>query len=359
MKIVTVIGARPQFVKAAAVSRVLRESVQEIYVHTGQHYDQNMSGIFFHELGIPEPDYNLGIGGSLHGQMTGRQIEAIEEILIRESPDSVMVYGDTNSTLAGALAAVKLHIPIIHVEAGLRSFNRKMPEEINRVLVDHISTVLFCPTDIAKNHLAREGITTGVFVVGDVMMDSLHYFSDIAKTRSNILNLLNIEPQKYILLTMHRAENVDDDETLFTVLKALNTTRERIIFPVHPRTKSKIKQLLKQDRLIISSNIVMIDPVGYLDMILLESNAKLIMTDSGGVQKEAYWFRVPCITLRDETEWIETLESGWNQLVAIQESAICNALETALPSEIHPDYYGKGDAAVQIIKHLKEMARSN
>ncbi len=339
MKIVTVVGARPQFIKAAAVSRAVqlfnkkhfassRKRIQEIWVHTGQHYDYLMDRIFFEELDIPKPDYHLGVGSGSHGRQTGMMLERIEGVLQKEKPGLVMVYGDTNSTLAGALAAAKLNIPIAHVEAGLRSFKRTMPEEINRLLTDHLSSFLFCPTQQAIRNLLKEGIGDErekvVKNVGDVMYDSILYYSKLAEKESKILKDLGLSTPNsrkerfqnvpYYLATLHRGENTDNPERLKSILKALNEIGRDtpVILPLHPRTKKmmNVYHLLPKAKW-----IKIIDPVSYLDMLTLEKNAKAILTDSGGVQKEAYWLNVPCFTLRDETEWMETIKSRWNVLV--------------------------------------------
>jgi len=329
--IVSIVGARPQFIKLAPLSKRLREEgFNEIIVHTGQHYDDNMSDLFFKELEIPEPDYNLGIGSGSHGAQTGRMLIAIEEVLLKEKPDLVIVYGDTNSTLAGALSASKLHIKLAHVEAGLRSFNRDMPEEINRIVADHLSDILFCPTETAVENLKREGITEGVYLVGDIMFDALMHFSKISETKSNILERFDLKPKGYYLATIHRAENTDNYERLKNILTALSQLDMPVIFPIHPRTKNRVKEynlefLLEKTRVI--------EPVGYLDMIKLEKNAKAILTDSGGVQKEAFWLKVPCITLRDETEWIETVRSGWNRLVGADCDKILSIVKNTGPGE--------------------------
>ena len=318
MRFVSIVGARPQFIKAAVLSRELRKLHTEILVHTGQHYDNNMSEIFFKELEIPTPDYNLNIGSGNHGEQTGAMLEGIEKILLKEKPDWCLVYGDTNSTLAGALAASKLHIKITHVEAGLRSFNRWMPEEINRVLTDHISDLLLCPTQTAVKNLEMEGITKGVHLSGDVMYDALIWAVDKAKKSSTILQDLDLTPKNYLLATVHRAENTDNPEKLKNILDAFNQINEVIIWPVHPRTRKKLQEINWQPR----NHLKLIEPVGYLDMALLESNASVIVTDSGGIQKEAYWLQVPCVTLREETEWVETVESRWNKIVGILEPKI-------------------------------------
>jgi UDP-N-acetylglucosamine 2-epimerase len=326
MKILTVVGARPQFIKLAPLSKILRENgINEIIVHTGQHYDENMNDLFFKELEIPEPDYNLGIGSGSHGEQTGRMLIEIEKIILKENPDLVIVYGDTNSTLAGALAASKLHIKLAHVEAGLRSFNKRMPEEINRVLTDHVSDILFCPTQTAVENLKNEGITNGVYLVGDLMFDALLHFSKISDMKSNILERLNIKPKEYYLATIHRAENTDNYERLKNILTAFSKLDEMVVFPIHPRTRKMINYY-GLDGLLENDNVKVIDPVGYLDMLKLEKNAKAILTDSGGVQKEAFWLKVPCITLRDETEWIETVNLGWNRLIGSNVEKILKAV---------------------------------
>jgi UDP-GlcNAc3NAcA epimerase len=323
LKVVSIVGARPQFIKAAVLSRALRQEHTEILVHTGQHYDPNMSDVFFQELDIPNPEYHLGIGSGSHGEQTGAMLSAIEEVLLKEQPDWVLVYGDTNSTLAGALAAAKLHFKVAHVEAGLRSFNRAMPEEINRVLTDHISDILFCPTQTAVDNLTAEGIRHGVQRVGDVMYDALIWAVERAAGTSTILPRLGLLPQGFLLATVHRAENTDDPERMAGILAAFNEVDELLLWPVHPRTRKILVGLHWQP----GSHVRLIDPVGYLDMARLESSARLILTDSGGVQKEAMWLGVPCITLRDETEWVETVRSGWNTLAGANTPAILGALQ--------------------------------
>lgn len=353
MKVATIIGARPQFIKAAVVSRAFREhpkNIQDIIVHTGQHYDTNMSDVFFDELDIPYPDYNLGIGGGTHGQNTGRMIEMIEEVIIQEKPDLLIVYGDTDSTLAGALAAVKLHVTVAHVEAGLRSFNRRMPEEINRVLVDHASDLLFTPTSTAIKNLESEGISRETIChVGDVMYDAALYYSKKAENKSRIFNKLELESKKYVLATVHRAENTDSVDKLRGIFDGLGSLDMPVILPLHPRTA----KALYSHRLTLPKNIMAIDPVGYLDMVMLEKHAFIIATDSGGVQKEAYFHRVPCVTLRDETEWIELVDAGWNVLVGCSKDAINCAIISAKDINLDcPDAYGLGDAGWSIVKNL-------
>jgi UDP-N-acetylglucosamine 2-epimerase len=386
MKLVTIVGARPQFIKAAAVSRAIqsynrqgsplnlygsREKIKEIWVHTGQHYDFLMDRVFFEELELPRPRYHLGVGSGSHGRQTGMMLERIEAVLLREKPDGTLVYGDTNSTLAGALASAKLNIPLAHVEAGLRSYNRIMPEEINRLLTDHLSTLLFCPTPQAVTNLRLEGIKGGksrlVKNVGDVMYDSILYFSELAERRSTILNDLNLvnpndrsNPQsafripKYYLATLHRAENTDDPQKLKSILRVLNEIAKTtpVILPLHLRTK----RVLQVYRLRAEGQRVrLIDPVSYLDMLRLEKNAEAILTDSGGIQKEAYWFKVPCITLREETEWVETVRQGWNRLVGSNKEKIVEALihfNGEKPARIQPQLFGNGKAAQRIVQTL-------
>lgn len=327
MKIATVIGARPQFIKAAPVSRALRSvnhgaEIKEVLIHTGQHYDANMSQVFFDDLGLPVPNYNLGIGSGSHGWQTGEMLAAVEAILVKEAPDCLLIYGDTNSTLAGALAAAKLHIPVAHVEAGLRSFNRRMPEEVNRVVTDQLSDLLFVPTNTAAANLVAEGITRGVHLVGDVMEDAMAEHLVIAETRSRILRELELSPNNYLLVTVHRAENTDSRERLNEICAALADLSADwpIVWPVHPRTRKYL------DSRSFSTKIVLLEPVGYLDMLILEQNAAAILTDSGGVQKEARWLEVPCITLRSETEWLETLHGGWNRLAGADARGILKAM---------------------------------
>ena len=352
MKIATIIGARPQFIKASMVSKEISKhnSIKEIIIHTGQHFDKNMSHVFFEEMGIPAPNYNLNIHSLSHGAMTGRQIEEIEKLLIKENPDWVMAYGDTNSTLAGVLAAVKLHIPIIHIEAGLRSFNRKMPEEINRIICDQISNLLLCPSKTAVVNLNNEGITVGVHNVGDVMYDASLHFSQVSENKSHILNHLDLEPQKYILATIHRSENTDFRNRLENIFSAFSKAPFPVVIPMHPRTKKKLIEF----NIPLNGQIKPIDPIGYLDMIMLEKNAEKIATDSGGIQKEAYFFGVPCITLRDETEWIELVNCRANILVGSSRKKISEALNTKIKFEVD-EIYGDGYSAKKIIKIIKEQ----
>ena len=352
-KIITVIGARPQFVKASVVSRELRKKFNEIIVHTGQHYDKNMSDIFFEQLNIPKPDYNLGIGGGTHAYQTGNMMIEIEKILIDEKPDYVLVYGDTNSTLAAALAASKLLIPVIHIEAGLRSFNMKMPEEQNRVLTDHIAKILFASTDEAVNNLANEGIRENVYNVGDVMCDSVLYFSKLIEDNFK-LELIPLyekkELNKWYLTTIHRAENTEDDKKLREILKALNELDEIVIFPVHPRIRKMI-DVLKEEN--VYDNIYFIEPVDYLTMLYLTKNSKKVITDSGGLQKECYILDVPCITVRDQTEWVETLKNGYNILAKPNYEDLINKINDAkITDDNKINYYGDGNASKLIVEKI-------
>ncbi len=341
MKILTVIGARPQFIKAAAVSNLLRQQHEEILVHTGQHYDENMSKVFFDELRIPKPDYNLGVGSGGHGRQTGEMLIHLEDIYLKEKPDLILVYGDTNSTLAGALCGSKLLIPVAHVEAGLRSFNMKMPEEQNRILTDHVSSLLFVPTSSAIENLKNQGITDKVYQVGDVMYDAILHFKDLAEKKSNFSKITG----DYILTTIHRAENTDDIKRLKNIIEALNECDKKVILPIHPRTRKYISDY----GLNFSENVKVIEPVGYLDMICLEMHAEKIVTDSGGVQKEAFFMKKPCITMRDETEWIETVNNGWNKIVGTDKNRIIDAIVNFLPNQEQENIFGEGRAAMQIL----------
>ena len=356
MKIVTIIGARPQFIKAAVVSRVFAscDEMEEVIVHTGQHFDTNMSEVFFEEMSIPKPHYNLNINGLGHGAMTGQMLEKIEEVLLQEKPDWVLVYGDTNSTLAGALAAKKLHIRVAHVEAGLRSFNMEMPEEINRILTDRISDILFCPTDTAIENLKREGFDNmdcRIVKNGDVMQDAALFYSDKAKQPEMQI------PEHFVLCTVHRAENTDDPDRLTGIFGALENISETlpVVLPLHPRTRGKLIALNYD---FSNSKICFIDPVGYLEMVWLLNNCKMVMTDSGGLQKEAYFFRKYCVTMRDETEWIELVENGFNLLAGSDCDRILKCvgeLRLKDPAGFESCLYGKGDAGEKILKILKAV----
>jgi len=356
MKIVTIIGARPQFIKMAPVSKELRKHFNEVIIHTGQHYDYEMSKIFFEQLNIPKPDYYLGVGSGPHGYQTGEMIKRIEKVLIKEKPNLVLVYGDTNSTLAGALAAVKLHIKVAHVEAGLRSFDKKMPEEINRVIADHISDLLFCPTKTAVKNLRNEGIKNGVYLTGDVMFDALLTNIKIAEQKSKILEKLGLKLKNYYLATVHRAENTDNRKNLENIINAFIESEELIVFPAHPRTIKFLKIYKLLNKIENADNIFLIKPVSYLDMLMLEKNAKKIITDSGGVQKEAYFLKVPCITLRNRTEWIETVEDGWNILVGANRERIIKAIKEFEPQGKTYFYrFGNGKASKKISKIIAEI----
>lgn len=364
MKILSVVGARPQFIKAGIISRKLREKgVREIILHTGQHYDFNMSEIFFKELGIPDAHYFLGVGSGNHGEQTGKMLAGIEKVLLNEKPEVVIVYGDTNSTLAGALAASKLHIKVAHVEAGLRSFNKLMPEEINRVLTDHISDILFVPTVAAEKNLEKEGITKGVYKVGDVMLDvALEANGKI--DGNEVLNKFNLRPKEFLLVTLHRAENVDDFEKMEGIINALIEISDsiKIFFPVHPRTRKKLEDFELIEGLTGSERIIISAPVSYFEMISLEKNANIIITDSGGVQKEGYFFGTPCIVARSETEWVELTDIGFNAVCGCQKSRIISTffrfLENAgknivnRGSGFNLELYGSGNASERILEVL-------
>ena len=383
MKIATIIGARPQFIKASTISRAIARhnarissdqqlidnssQITETIIHTGQHFDDNMSQVFFDELEIPRPDYHLGISGGGHGSMTGAMLEKLEPLLEEIKPDWVLVYGDTNSTLAGALAAAKLHIPVAHVEAGLRSYNRRMPEEINRIVADQLSTILFCPTETAVNNLKAEGFPHKLAAdksqqtvnVGDVMYDAALFYSAMAEEKSRIVRDLGLTPKGYVLATVHRAENTDDPERLAAIIKGLGKAAQKmpVILPLHPRTKKKLDTLDPGLVAHCSSLITIIDPLGYLDMVMLEKNAAVIATDSGGVQKEAYFHGVPCVTLRDETEWTELVESGWNRLAPPDNADIAGSVLGAVDSKGHDVRpYGEGNAADLIVQNLISMS---
>lgn len=362
MKIFTVVGARPQFVKAAVVSREINRlaaggvAISECMVHTGQHYDEKMSDIFFDEMRIPKPTHRLQIGGLSHGSMTGRMLEQLEPLMQSEAPDWVLVYGDTNSTLAGALAAAKLHIPVAHVEAGLRSFNRAMPEEINRVMADHLASLLLVPTEQAIRNLAAEGLAGDKVVrSGDVMYDASLYYSKLVG-KSDLLQRLDVTAGNYFLATIHRAENVDDADRLGVIVEALvqSSKRQPVVWPIHPRTRKALHELKLLDghRL---ADVRLLDPVGYLEMVQLEQQASVILTDSGGVQKEAYFFEVPCVTIRHETEWVELIECGANRLAPPSSAAsIVTAVDAALQTGIFPasGLYGDGNCAQAIVAAL-------
>lgn len=358
MKICTVVGARPQFVKASCVSRALANvaGVQELLIHTGQHYDSNMSDIFFRELGIPAPHLNLNIGSGGHGVQTGAMLQALERVFIVERPDWVLVYGDTNSTLAGTLAAVKLHIPVAHVESGVRAFNKKMPEEINRILTDHSASLLFTPTAAARQQLEKEGIPADIIeVVGDVMYDVALYFADIAEQRSNIQQRLGLKSNEYILSTVHRAENTDSPERLSAIFEGLRRVSAEIpvVMPLHPRTRAVMDRMKSRHQTL---GVTLTDPLGYLDMVMLERNALLVATDSGGVQREAYFHGRPCVTFRAETEWIELVEMGWNTLLPpVSGQQVAEGILKHIGTTGMAGYpYGRGDSAVRIVRRLAQ-----
>lgn len=351
MKVVTVVGARPQFIKAAAVSRVIRKYAVEILVHTGQHYDSNMSDVFFDELDIPRPDYHLGVGSGTHARQTAEMLTGLEEIYLKEKPDFVLVYGDTNSTLAGALAASKILIPVIHVEAGLRSFHRAMPEEQNRILTDHISEYLFCPTETAVSNLRNENITNHVYQIGDVMCDAVLFYLKKIKSipcgefvdRLSFLFQWNKPLERWYIATVHRAENTENEEKLRAILKALEELEAPVIFPVHPRIRKFVNGLMEKKHY---SNVCFVEPLGYLEMLFFTSNAVKVVTDSGGLQKEAYIMHKNVVTLRNQTEWVETLEGNHNILCPIDKGCILEAVRrTDISEEFNDSLYGNGNAA--------------
>lgn len=362
MKLLTVIGARPQFIKAAPFSKCFRENNTEILVHTGQHYDSNMSDIFFEELHIPRPDYNLNVGSGSHGKQTGKMLEGIEAIIIKEKPDGVLVYGDTNSTLAGALASSKLHIPVFHIEAGLRSYNKLMPEEQNRVLTDHISDLLLCPTNTAIENLRKEGITKGVYYTGDIMYDAVLNNIQIAEEKYNRISIngdivynlntqFDFNKENYYLATIHRAENTDDKEKITKIFKALNRLDKPVFLPLHPRTRHIIENLE-----ISTDNIVITNPVGYLTMLYLITHSVMVITDSGGLQKEAYFCKKPCTTLRDQTEWVETLEGNWNVLSEITPDEIIKKSQREFDMMTpQTSTFGDGRAAEKICSIIEQF----
>jgi UDP-GlcNAc3NAcA epimerase len=348
VKMLSIVGARPEFVQAAPISRELRREHQEVLVHTGQHYDEMMSGVFFQELGLPQPDYNLGVGSDSHGRQTGDMLARLEEVMIGERPDWVIVRGDTNSTIAGALAAAKLRIPLAHVEAGARSFDRSMPEEINRVVSDHVSDLLFCISPSGVRNLAAEGRTEGVHYTGDVMYDAVLHNVGIAYRRSRILARIEVKPKKYVLATVHRAANTDDPCRLRSIIAAFNALDEPVVFPVHPRTRKALDRL----DLKLACHVRAIEPVSYLDMLALEHGARVIATDSGGVTREAYFLGVPCVTLREETEHVETVEHRWNTLAGTDTERILAAVRHFRADGPQPPVFGDGTAAQQIVQLL-------
>lgn len=357
MKFVSIVGARPQFVKAAPVCRALRERHEEILVHSGQHYDHEMSDVFFEELGIPQPDFNLGVGSGGHGRQTGEMLGLLEELVIEQAPDAVIVYGDTNTTLAGALAASKLGVPVAHVEAGLRSFDRSMPEEINRVVVDHISDVLLCPTQTAIDNLAGEGISRGVSLVGDVMLDTARLFAR-DQAIDPVLVRQGLVRGAYYLATVHRAATSDSTERLSAILRAFGRLDKPVLWALHPRTRKSIESRGLEPLLLAAGNICAADPLPYRDTLALLRGAAALLTDSGGMQKEAYFFGVPCVTLRDTTEWVETVELGWNRLAGTEEEAIVEAVRTLTVPESRPPVYGNGHASDAVVSALEQYFKA-
>lgn len=377
-KIITIIGARPQIIKSSALSRVIRLSfstkIEEVIVHTGQHYDENMSSVFFDEMEIPKPNYNLNVGSGSHGLQTAKMLEGLEKIYQEENPDAVIIYGDTNSTLAGAIAAAKIHIPIVHIEAGLRSFNKSMPEEINRITADHMSTLLFSPTKSGIANLLKEGFskeikpqptidTPNVYLCGDIMYDNTLYFSDFSAKKSNIINELNLTSNNYVLCTIHRDSNTDQAHNINSIFKALTEIQKssglKIVLPLHPRTKAKMAELLDKDlkeKIDSNSEIIILPPTGFLDIIALESNARIIITDSGGLQKEAYFVQKPCVILREQTEWIEIVENGNAVLAGANYEKIISAFDELMTKNkfTFPPFYGNGNAANFICTKILE-----
>ena len=353
MKVLTVIGNRPQFIKAAAVSPLLREHGSEQLVHTGQHHDDALSAIFFAELGIPDPEIQLEISGGSNTSQTARMLAALEPVIRQARPDCVMVYGDTNSTLAGALAAVQQGVPVAHVEAGMRSFDRAMPEEVNRVLTDHLSTLLLCSSEVPVANLAREGVEGSVALVGDVMVDVAQAVQPRARERVDLVRAHGVEPGRYLLATAHRAGNVDDPARLTALVGLLLGVREPVVLPLHPRTRARLKSAGLLDRLASAAGVTVTEPLGYFELTALLVNAKAVLTDSGGLQKEAYLAGVPCLTLRPSTEWVETVEAGWNTLVDLDLERAKAALG-AEPTEQRPWLYGDGQAGVRVVRALVE-----
>jgi UDP-N-acetylglucosamine 2-epimerase (non-hydrolysing) len=352
-KFLSVVGARPNFVKLPPIHRALtKQHIDHIIVHTGQHYDYEMSKVFFENLQLPDPQYNLNVGSGSHCHQLGEMVKRFEEVLLKENPKVVLVYGDTNSTLAGALAAVKLSFPVAHIEAGLRSFDRRMPEEVNRVLTDHVSNTLFCPTKTALRNLRKEHVWGKAFLTGDVMVETLNEYITLAEKKSTILDRLSVEPKKYILVTIHRAENTENQFRLSKIVEALTKIKKRIVFPIHPRTVKALKEYLLIQKLASNSNIILTEPLSYLDFIELERQAEKIVTDSGGVQKEAYLLGVPCITLRENTEWKETLYAGWNILVGFNVDRILYAVDNFEPNSQRKPVFGKSNASLKIANIL-------
>ena len=351
MKIISIVGARPEFIQSACVSRELRKKHKEVLVHTGQHYDYLMSQAFFDEIGLPSPDYNLEVGSGSHARQTADILTKLDDILLIENPDCVVIRGDTNSTLAGVIAASKLNIPVAHIEAGERSFDKRMPEEINRLAADRLSDLHFCVSQTAVEHLAKEGISNSVHWVGDVMYDAMLANLPLAREKSKILSNLELQAKSYALVTVHRSANTDDAVRLRNIVDILNNAPEPIVFPAHPRTVAALKRY----DLSFSNNVRLIDPVGYFDMMVLEENARMIATDSGGVQREAYFLSIPCLTLRDETEWLETVQVGWNRLVGVESHQVLSAWTDFAPPQEHPLIFGDGTASNQITSTISSF----
>jgi len=356
MKIISIVGARPQFIKSAIISKLLRKYHNEVIIHTGQHYNKELSDIFFNQLKIPEPNYNLGVGSGSHGYQTGNMLIKIEEVMIKEKPDFVIIYGDTNSTVSAILASSKLKIPSGHVEAGLRNFDLAIPEEINRIVTDHLATFLFAPTNTAIVNLRNEGLIDNVFLTGDVMFDMLLQNIEIANEKSNILNELNLKEKEYILATIHRPENTDIPHNLSNIFNAFKSSKEKIVIPLHPRT---IKEL-KRNSINIKSfhNLTITKPKGYLDFLKLLINAKKVITDSGGIQKEAYLLKIPCITIYDSTSWVETVKDGWNILVKAEKGEIVNAINSFNPNGKQGNYFGDGNSSIKIVELINKFLNS-
>jgi UDP-N-acetylglucosamine 2-epimerase len=348
--ITIIIGARPQFIKHQPLQAAIGDNTKTRIVHTGQHYDLNMSDIFFQELGLSAPDIHLGIGSDSHAKQTGKMLMAIEQEVQIYKPKLLIVYGDTNSTLAGTLASVKLGVPVAHIEAGLRSFNRTMPEEINRIITDRISQLLFVPSELALDNLKKEGITTNTFNVGDIMYDTVLFFESVSEQRIGILDKWHLSSHNYYYATIHRASNTDNEDQLLNIIKAFSGLDKKVLFPIHPRTKKMIKKY----KIKLGQNIIALDPAGYLDSIMFIKNAKAVLTDSGGMQKEAFYLKTPCITIRTETEWPETIEQGWNQLVDSDEQAIIKAVNEIVIPKTHTPVYGDGKTAMRIKQILSD-----
>ncbi|HNX01540.1 MAG TPA: UDP-N-acetylglucosamine 2-epimerase (non-hydrolyzing) [Candidatus Cloacimonadota bacterium] len=351
MKILSVIGARPQFIKAALLSKEIRKYHEEILVHTGQHYNEEMSDIFFEQLDIPQPSYNLGVGSGTHGYQTGHMIIELEKVLLREMPDFVLIYGDTNSTVSASLAAVKLHIPVGHVEAGLRNFDLNIPEEVNRLVADHISTLLFAPTETAVDNLANEGLSDKTFLTGDVMYDILLRSLDVSEKQSGIMTELGLRDKDYILATIHRPDNTDNSDNLKNIIKAFETCGENVVVPLHPRT---LKEMTKQNIKVESDHLKIITPLGYMDFLKLLHHAKKVITDSGGVQKESYLLKIPCITIYESTSWIETVRDGWNILAKPDVEDIMDKIRNFNPSGKQGNYFGDGHSCERIVEIINQ-----